>query len=57
MAFARSVNMSGILAYDSSVREVNTSISVMVMIAELCTIANGQTPVLDRPMNIASIIL
>lgn len=33
MAFARSVDMRGILAYGSSVREVNTSISVMFMIA------------------------
>lgn len=57
MAFARSVNMSGVLAYGSSIREVNTSNFGHGYDCELCTIANGQTPVLHRPINVASIIL
>ena len=41
MALARSVNMSGVLACGSSVREVNTSTFGHGYDCELCTIADG----------------
>ena len=57
MALARSVNMSGILACISSVREVNTSTFGHGCDCELCTIADGQTPLLHRSIRAASILL
>lgn len=57
MALARSVNMSGILACGSSVREVNTSIFGHGCDCELCTIADGQTPLLHRTIEVTSILL
>ena len=57
MALARSVNMSGILACISSIREVNTSIFGHACDCELCTLADEQTPLLHRHINVASILL
>ena len=57
MALARSVNMSGILACISSIREVRTSAFGRVCDCELCTIADEQTPLVHRQMIVASILL
>ena len=48
MALARSVNMSGLLACISSIREVKTSAFGHMCDCELCTIADEQTPLLHR---------